>query len=57
MATIGRMVVSAATLEHSVAVLVALSEAHQDQAVEDRELQLIQKAGALAPRLNVTLRD
>ena len=57
MAAIGRMVVGAATLEYSVAVLVALTEGHQDQAAKDRALQLIQKTGAPAPRLNVTFRD
>ena len=46
MAAIGQMVVGAATLEYSVAVLVALTEGHWDQAAEDRALQLVQKAGA-----------
>jgi len=43
MAAIGRMVVDAAALEYSVAVLVALTEGHQDQAAEDRALQLARR--------------
>jgi hypothetical protein len=46
MNAIGRMVLSAATLEYSVAVLVALTEGHQDQAAENRALQLVQTDGA-----------
>jgi hypothetical protein len=46
MAAIGRMVVGAALLEYSVAVLVALTEGYRDQAAEDHALQLVRKAGA-----------
>jgi hypothetical protein len=46
MAAIGRMVVGAATVEYSVAVLVAITEGHRDQAAGDRALQLVQKVGA-----------
>jgi hypothetical protein len=45
MAAIGRMVVGAATLEYSVAILVAITEGHRDQAAEDRALHLVQKVG------------
>ncbi len=46
MNAIGRMVLSAAALEYTVAVLVALTEGHQDQAAENRALQLVQTDGA-----------
>jgi hypothetical protein len=46
MAAVGRMVVGAAVLEYSVAVLVALTEGHRDQAAADRALQLVHKDGA-----------
>ena len=46
MTAIGRMVVGAATVEYSVAVLVAVTEGHQDQAARDRALQLVQKDAA-----------
>jgi hypothetical protein len=46
MAAVGRMVVGAAAVEYCVAVLVAVSEGHRDQAAGDRALQLAQKDGA-----------
>ena len=38
MAAVGRMVVGAAAVEFSVAVLVAVTEGHRDQAAGDRAL-------------------
>jgi len=46
MAAVGRMVAGAAAVEYSVAVLVAVTEGHRDQAAGDRALQLVRKDGA-----------
>ena len=46
MAAVGRMMVGAAAVEFSVAVLVAVTEGHRDQAAGDRALQLVRKDGA-----------
>jgi site-specific recombinase XerD len=56
MAAIGRMVVGAALLEYSVAVLVAVTDGYRGQAVEDRALQLVRKAGAPVRELVRVLR-
>jgi len=46
MAAVGRMVVGAETVEYSVALLVAVTEGHRDQAAADRAIQLVRKDGA-----------
>jgi len=46
MAAVGRMVVGAAAVEYSVAVLAAVTEGHRDQAAGDRALQLVHMDGA-----------
>jgi len=46
MAAVGRMVVGAAAVEYGVAVLVAVTEGHRDQAAAGRARQLVQKDGA-----------
>jgi hypothetical protein len=48
-AAIGRMVVEAATLEHSAAVLVAATEGLRDEACEDRALAIV-KGGEVRRR-------
>jgi len=45
LAAIGQAVVTAAALEYAVAVLVALTEGHQDQACEDRALSIVKGPG------------
>jgi hypothetical protein len=45
MAAVGKVVVDAAALEYSVAVLVATTEGHQDQDCEDRALALVKDVG------------
>jgi len=46
MAAVGRMVVGAAAVEYGVAVLVAVTEGHRDQAAAGRALQLVREDGA-----------
>jgi hypothetical protein len=46
MAAVGRIVVGAATVDYAVAVLVAVTEGHRDQAAAGRALQLVQTDGA-----------
>ena len=45
MAAVGRLVVGAAAIEYSVAVLVAVTEGHRDKAAGDRALHLVRKDG------------
>ncbi len=46
MAAVGRMVLGAAAVELSVAVLVAVTEGHRDQAAADRAVKLVCKDAA-----------
>jgi hypothetical protein len=50
LAAIGEVVVTAAALEYAVAVLVALTEGHQDQACEDCALSIVKGAQGGAMR-------
>ena len=53
MAAIGRVVVTSAVLEYSVAVLVAMTEGHRDQDCEDHALATVRNPGGAMGELRM----